>query len=85
MPRDESVTDEYIAELRAGFLARAEWVKAAPDWPETQRRMIAGTYPYLTAAGRVNEGWTHEKIARELKIRTMLGQSTTEVIGSERR
>jgi hypothetical protein len=32
MPRHESVTDDYFAELQAGFLAEAERVKAAPDW-----------------------------------------------------
>jgi hypothetical protein len=58
MPRHASVTDEYVAELEAGFLAEAERVKAAPDWPETQKRIVTGTYAYLIAAGRVKEGWT---------------------------
>jgi hypothetical protein len=32
MPRDESVTDEYVAKLQAGFLAQAERVKAVGSW-----------------------------------------------------
>ena len=85
MPRHESVTDEYVAELQAGFLAEAERVKAAPDWPETQRRTIGGTHPYLVATGRVNEGWTQAEIASELATRLTLGRLTTRVIGSETR
>jgi hypothetical protein len=69
MPRHESVSDEYVAELRAGFLAEAEWVRSASDWPETQRRMVMGTYPYLVALGRVDERWSREQISRELEIR----------------
>jgi len=85
MPRHESVTDQYVAELQAGFLAEAERVKAAHDWPETQRRMIGGTYPYLAATRRVNEGWARDEIANELAIRLNLGKMTTRVIGSETR
>jgi hypothetical protein len=83
MPRHESVTDEYVDELRAGFLAQAERVKAAPDWPETQKRMNTGTYPYLLAQGRVDQGWTRDEITRELEVRTMFGElpELIEVIG----
>jgi hypothetical protein len=87
MPRDESVTDEYVSGLRAGFLARAEWVKAALDWPETQRRMVAGTYPYLIAQGRVDQVWTREQIETELAVRTTAARltGTIDVIGDEKR
>jgi hypothetical protein len=85
MPRHESVTDEYVAELQAGFLAEAELVKAAPDWSATQRRTVGGTHPYLVAAARVNEGWTRDDIANELTTRLTLGKMTTRVIGSETR
>jgi hypothetical protein len=85
MPRHESVTDEYVAELQAGFVAEAGRVKAAPDWSETQRRMIGGTHPFLVATGRVNEGWTREEIANELTTRLTLGKMTTRVVGSETR
>jgi hypothetical protein len=74
MPRHESVTDEYVDELRVGFLAQVERVKAAPDWPETQKRMNTGTYPYLVAQGRVDQGWTRDEIARELAVRIVTGR-----------
>jgi hypothetical protein len=87
MPRHESVTDDYVAELRAGFLAEAERVKAAPDWDETRKRMVTGTYPYLVATSRVDEGWTREEIARELATRTIFGKmpGPVNVIGDEKR
>ncbi|HKE26140.1 MAG TPA: hypothetical protein VKB88_27475 [Bryobacteraceae bacterium] len=75
MPRHESVTDEFVADLNRGFLAEAEQVQAAPDWDETQRRMIGGTYPYLAAKKRVDEGWPMEEIKRE--IRRFLNQRVT--------
>lgn len=81
----ESVTEEFIAELRAGFSREAERVKAAPDWPETQKRTIAGTHPYLTALARVDEGWTRAEIGQELSMRMMLGGITTKILGSEKR
>lgn len=74
MPRHESVTDEFIADLQAGFLAEAERVKAAPTWDETQKRMVAGTYPYTVALNRVKEGWTQDQIKQELALRAVLGQ-----------
>lgn len=74
MARHESITDSYVAELEAGFLTQAAHVKAAPDWAETQRRIVTGTYPYLVALGRVKEGWTQEEIDRELRIRTAFGE-----------
>jgi hypothetical protein len=85
MPLHESVTDEYVAGLQAGFLAAAERVNAAPSWPETQKHMVAGTYPHLFAMGRAKEGWTKEKIARELSIRTVTGRLSgpINVIGGE--
>jgi hypothetical protein len=87
MPRDESVTDEYVAELRAGFLAGAERIKDAPDWPETQRLMVTYTYPYLVAQGRVDQGWTREQIAGELAVRITAARltGTINVIGDEKR
>lgn len=69
MPRHESVTDDYIAELKAGFESRADRVRTAPDWPETQKRMITGTYPYKIALERVNDGWTRQDIQNELGAR----------------
>ena len=74
MPRDESVTDDYLADLRTRFLAEAERVKATPDWDETRKRMVTWTYPYLVAIGRVDEGWTQEEIARELAVRITTGR-----------
>ena len=74
MPKHESVTDNYVAELEAGFLAEAKHVKAAADWAETQKRTVTGTYPYLVALGRVKEGWSREDIDRELGIRTVFGK-----------
>jgi hypothetical protein len=74
MPRHKSVTDEYIEELKTGFNAAAERVKTAPNWPETQKRMITGTYAYQAALGRAEQGWTREQIEEELRIRTGLGQ-----------
>jgi ribosome-binding protein aMBF1 (putative translation factor) len=87
MPRDESVSDEYVAELQAKFLVEAERVKAARDWAETQKQMVAGTYPYLIAQSRVNEGWTQEEIARELAVRIVTGRlvGPINVIGDEKR
>jgi hypothetical protein len=77
MPQHESVTDDYITELKSGFLAEAERVKAAPDWTETQKRMVTGTYPYLVSLSRVKEGWSREDIDRELGIRTGFGSYQT--------
>jgi hypothetical protein len=84
-PRHESVTDEYVDKLRAGFLAHAERVKAAADWPETQKRMNTGTYPFILAQSRVDQGWTQDEITRELEVRTMFGElpELIEVIGVE--
>jgi hypothetical protein len=85
MPRHESVTDEFVDELQASFLTHAERVKAAPDWPETQKRMNTGTYPFLLAQKRVDQGWTRDEITRELQVRTMFGElpELIEVIGVE--
>jgi hypothetical protein len=69
----ESITDEYVAELQARFLAAAELVKDAPGWPETQRRMNSGTYAYIVAMGRVNEGWSREQITAELVTIRLVG------------
>jgi hypothetical protein len=87
MPRHESVTDEYVAELQAGFLAEAERVKAAPDWPETRKRMVTGTYAYLVAIRCADEGWTRERIALDLETRKLFGAlpGPTNVIGDEKR
>jgi hypothetical protein len=87
MPRHESVTEEYVAELRAGFLAEAERVEVAPDWYETQKRTAAGTYPYLVAQSRINEGWIRDEIARELEIRVVTGRlgGPINVVGDEKR
>jgi hypothetical protein len=70
----ESVTDDYVAELESGFLAEAERVKAAPDWAETQKRIVTGTHAYLVALGRVKEGWSREDIDRELGVRSFFGK-----------
>jgi hypothetical protein len=89
MPRDESVTDDYLADLRAKFLAAAERVKAAPDWDETRKRMVTWTYPYLVAIGRVEEGWALDDIAGELAVRMttarLAGSAPFNVIGDEKR
>jgi hypothetical protein len=74
MPRHESVTDGYVAQLQAGFLAEAERVKAASGWPKTHKRMSAGAYAYLVAQSRVDEGWTRDRIAQELEVRTIFGK-----------
>ena len=66
MPRNESVTDEYVAKLQTGFLAQAERVKAAGSWGET-RTDAHLTYPYSIAVGHVDAGWTQEEIARSLR------------------
>jgi hypothetical protein len=73
MPRHESVTDEYVARLDASFLAAAEWVRSAPDWPETQRRMQGGTYTYIVAMQRVEMEWSATQIENELSIRLTFG------------
>ena len=85
MPRHESISDEYVAELRGGFLSEAEWVKEAPDWPETQGRMFTGTYPYLVAISRVEEGWPREQIDRELQIMRAFRNAPMKVIGGNDR
>ena len=79
MTRHESVSDEYVAQLRAGFLTEAELVKSAQDWNETQRRMVDGTHPYLVAIGRANEGWKRDDIARELDASRLLVTSGNQV------
>jgi hypothetical protein len=75
--RHESVTDEYIAKLNAGFLAAAEWVKAVStgpdDWEETRKRMIGGTYPYVVAMQNVKAGQSREEIDLELRLRLTFG------------
>jgi hypothetical protein len=73
MPRHESITDEYLAQLNAGFLEAAKRVKTASGWPETQKRIVFGTYGHLTALNRVEEGWTREAIEDELRLRTGFG------------
>jgi hypothetical protein len=86
MPRHESVTDEFIAELKSGFEREAGRVKAAPNWPETQKRIVTGTNAYQVALGRVDEGWTREEIEDELGIRTGFGKmpNPMRVIGNRR-
>jgi hypothetical protein len=73
MPRHDTVTDEFVADLQAGFLEEAERVQNASTWPETQKRIVTGTYAFLTAMGRVEQGWTKEEITQELGSRTALG------------
>jgi hypothetical protein len=87
MSRHESVTDEYVAELRARFLIQAERVYAAPGWPETQRLMVTYTYPLLVAQSRVDQGWTRDQIAEELAVRITTARltGTITVIGDEKR
>jgi hypothetical protein len=87
MPRHESVTERFVGELRAGFLAEAERVKDAPDWPETQKRMASGTYAYLVATSRLDEGWTQYDIAQELGIRAGFGKTPGQInlTGDEKR
>lgn len=79
MPRHESVTDEYIEELKDGLKAEAERVRMAPDWQKTQKRMVTGTYAYQTALDRAEQGWTREEIQRELEIRTTFGKLPNQV------
>jgi hypothetical protein len=59
-----------------GFLAEAEWVKAAPDWEETQKRMIGGIYAYLIAKRQAAEGKARGGIARDLKTRLTLAAAS---------
>jgi len=86
MARHESITEVFIAALNAGFEREAEAVKAAPNWPETQKRLITGTYPYLVALKRAEEGWSRGEIERELSIRTAFAKlaSPVQVIGGVR-
>ena len=86
MSRHKSITDEYVAELETGFKSEVVRVQAAPDWPETQKRMVTGTYAYLTALNRVKEGWSRDEIAHELALRTGFGKLPNEVrvIGNTR-
>jgi hypothetical protein len=87
MSRHESVTDEYVAELRARFLALAERVYAASGWPETQRLMVTYTYPLLVAQTRLDQGWSRDQIAEELAVRITTASLTgnIHVIGDEKR
>jgi hypothetical protein len=87
MSSHDSVTDEYVAELRARLLAQTERVHAAPNWPETQRLMITYTYPLLVAQSRVDQGWTRDQIAGELAVRITAARltGTIQVIGDEKR
>jgi len=71
MPRHESVTDEYIEELKASLKAEAERVRTAPDWPETQKRMVTGLNAYQTALDRAEQGWSRAEIENELGVRTL--------------
>ncbi len=86
MGHDKSITDEFIAELNEGFQKEAERVKAAPTWPETQKRIVTGTHAYLTALARMEEGWSREDIERELAIQTGFGEmpNAFRVIGNRR-
>jgi hypothetical protein len=68
----ETVTQEYATELHNRFLTQAEWAKAAPDWRETQRRIIGGVRPYVVAIERADAGWTKEEIERELSVRVTM-------------
>ena len=61
-PRHSTITDAYVAELRSRFSTAAEHVRAAPDWPETQRRMATGTHPYVVAFERIARGWSREDV-----------------------
>ena len=49
--------------------------------------MVTGTYPYLVAQSRVDQGWTRDEIARELETRTIFGKmpGPINVIGDEKR
>jgi hypothetical protein len=86
MPRDESVTDEFIERLKTGFAAAADQVRSALSWPETQKQMVTGTYAYKVALERADEGWTREEIERELSLRSVFGQlpNPIQVIGNRR-
>jgi hypothetical protein len=86
MGRDKSITEDFIADLNAGFQKEAERVRAAPTWPETQKRIVTGTQPYLSALARAEEGWTREDIERELAIQTGFGEMPNAflVIGNRR-
>jgi hypothetical protein len=73
MAQHESFTAEYIAELNTGFRTKAKRVEEPGlDWPKVQKRMVTGTYPYKTALGRVEQGWTHDEIETEGRIKTGL-------------
>jgi hypothetical protein len=69
-----SVSAEFRKSLDDGFRAAATAVEAAENWKEAQGKMVAGTYPYLVAIQRAEEGWTEEEIRRELGIRLGLGK-----------
>lgn len=74
MPRHESVTDEYIAEVCVGLLEEIERVRSAFDWKETQKRMVTGTYALQISLNRVEQGWSRDEISRELGIRSLFGE-----------
>jgi hypothetical protein len=86
MPRHESVTDEYVADLNAKLQEAFDRVSKAPNWPETQKRMVTGSYAYLVAIDRVDYGWSREEIESELSARTVFGKmpNAIKVIGNRR-
>ena len=86
MPRHESVTDEYIAELKTGLQTEEERVKTAPNWQETQKAIVTGTNAYRIALERVEEGWSREEIETELQARTVFGKlpNPIRVVGNRR-
>jgi hypothetical protein len=86
MPRHESVTDEYIAELNVGLLEEVERVRSAFNWKETQKRMVTGTYALQISLNRVEQGWSRDEISRELGIRSLFGElpSPILVVGNRR-
>ena len=76
----------YAEELKARFLEAAEQVRNAPDWPQTQKLMVTGTYPLMIAMKRIDEGWSREEIATELEARSVMGAlpNPVRVIGDNR-
>jgi hypothetical protein len=78
MPGHETVTDEYVDGLRADLRAQA----AAPN---RQGSVNTGAYPYFVALRQVDQGWTRDKIAKDLAVAIVTGRlrGTFHVIGEE--
>jgi hypothetical protein len=65
MPRDKSVTHQFVADLNVQLQAWVLWVPDASDFQEQQRRIEERTY-LSVALRRVKQGKTQEEITSEM-------------------